>query len=291
MSSAAKACRWTFPELTRRTALLGLAMPGVACSAAPTARFKVDTPEETARGGVLSAWVYRPAGWAPGGRVVAVLHGASRNADGYCDTWAPHAEAAQALLVCPDFSRQAYPGGAAYNEGGVPGHPPAYLALPRLMAAVRAGQGDTGNRPFDCYGHSAGSQFLHRFLLLCGAPGAGRMVCANAGYYSFPSMEIAWPYGLGGVGDAAVLRAGLSRPLTVLLGEADTDTRHPQLRQTPEANAQGAYRLARGRAFFAAGRDAASRLGVPFGWRLGTVPGVAHSNAGMAPEAAKALWG
>lgn len=96
---------------------------------------------------------------------------------------------------------------------------------------------------------------------------------------------------LGGVGDAAVLKAALARPLTVLLGEADTDTQHPELRRTPQAMAQGPYRLARGQAFFAAGREAAARLGVEFGWQLGTVPGVAHSNAGMAPRAAQALWG
>lgn len=284
-------------DLTRRAAvglalaMPGLAMPGLARAAVPAGASRMEVREESSADGILPLWLYRPAGWAAGGRVLAVLHGAGRDADRYRDTWAPQAEAAQALLICPEFSRAAYPRGASYNEGRVPGHPPAYLALPRAVAAARAAAGDVGDRPFEAYGHSAGAQFLHRFLLLCGAPGAGRMVAANAGFYSFPSLDVAWPYGLGGVGDAAVLKAALARPLTVLLGEADTDTQHPELRRTPQAMAQGPYRLARGQAFFAAGREAAARLGVEFGWRLGTVPGVAHSNAGMAPRAAQALWG
>lgn len=276
--------------LTRRTALLTLAAPALARAALAVGPSRIDIPERTSATGTLPVWLYRASGWVPGGRVLAVMHGAARDADRYRDVWAPLAEAAQALLVCPDFTRAGYPG-EAYNEGRVPGPDPVFLALPRAVAAARAAAGDTGDRPFDAYGHSAGAQFLHRFLLLCGAPGAGRMVAANAGFYTMPTLDIAWPYGLGGVGDAAVLRGALTRPLTVLLGERDTDPNHRLLRRTPEAMAQGPFRFARGQAFFAAGRQAGERLGVRCAWNMAMVPGVAHSNAGMAPSAAQILWG
>ena len=58
------------------------------------------------------------------------------------------------------------------------------------------------------------------------------------------------------------------------------------LRHTPEADAQGAHRLARGQHFFETGRRASARLGVPFGWQLSTVQGVSRDNARMAPAAA-----
>ena len=42
-------------------------------------------------------------------------------------------------------------------------------------------------------------------------------------------------------------------PLTILLGEDDNDPNSKYLRRTPEALAQGAHRLARGRILFAGG--------------------------------------
>lgn len=276
--------------LTRRAVLLTLAAPALARAALPPGPSRIEIPERSSATGILPLWLYRASGWVPGGRVIAVLHGAARDADRYRDVWAPLAETAQALLVCPDFTRAGYPG-EAYNEGRVPGPDPVFLALSRAVAAARAAAGDVGNRPFEAYGHSAGAQFLHRFLLLYGAPGAGRMVAANAGFYTMPTLDAAWPYGLGGVGDVAVLRSALTRPLTVLLGERDTDPNHRLLRRTSEAMAQGPHRFARGLAFFAAGRQAADSLGVRCAWTMVMVPGVAHSNAGMAPAAANVLWG
>jgi hypothetical protein len=44
--------------------------------------------------------------------------------------------------------------------------------------------------------------------------------------------------------------------------------------------------MARGLRFFAEAREAATRLGVPFRWRLETVPGVGHDNGRMAARAA-----
>ena len=83
--------------------------------------------------------------------------------------------------------------------------------------------------------------------------------------------------------------AALARPVTILLGEEDRDPHHPQLRRDAGSDAQGTNRFDRGRAFFAEAGAAARRLGLPFAWRLATVPGVAHSNAGMAVAAAPLL--
>ena len=58
----------------------------------------------------------------------------------------------------------------------------------------------------------------------------------------------------------------------------------------PEAMLQGPHRFGRGQAFFAAAREAAARLAVPFGWRMAFVPGVGHSNGGMAPRAVEMLF-
>ena len=78
--------------------------------------------------------------------------------------------------------------------------------------------------------------------------------------------------------------------MTVLLGDADVDPNASALRKTPEAEAQGPYRLARGRSFYASCEKAAGALGFDFRWRLSFAPGIAHSNSGMAPFAEKILF-
>jgi hypothetical protein len=102
-----------------------------------------------------------------------------------------------------------------------------------------------------------------------------------------PDRAIGFPFGLGNtsVTDAMLARA-LARPVTVLLGSEDIDPNHPALPRQPGAMAQGPHRLARGMLFFAKAREAATRLGVRFTWRLETVPGIAHDNSGMAARAA-----
>jgi hypothetical protein len=57
-------------------------------------------------------------------------------------------------------------------------------------------------------------------------------------------------------------KAALGKRMTVLLGTADTNRDDPDLRKTPEADAQGPHRFARGQAFFAQGQQAAAARNV-----------------------------
>ena len=59
---------------------------------------------------------------------------------------------------------------------------------------------------------------------------------------------------------------------------------------TPEADAQGLYRFARGQFFYAQARAAAATMHAPFNWTLATAPGIAHFNNGMAPFAVRQFF-
>ena len=78
--------------------------------------------------------------------------------------------------------------------------------------------------------------------------------------------------------------------MIILLGDADT-LRTSDLRQTPETDAQGLTRFARGNAFFSFCEKDAERNGYPFNWRKEYVKNVGHSNTKMAPSAAELLFG
>ena len=87
-------------------------------------------------------------------------------------------------------------------------------------------------------------------------------MAANAGWYMMPDLAADFPYGLKGTPVSADdLRHALGLPLVVLLGTADTNARDKVLRHTPQADAQGLYRFARGQFFFARAAAAARAQG------------------------------
>ncbi len=248
---------------------------------------------------------HMPARYEPDTPIVFVMHGASRTGERYFDDWEAHAIAHGFLLVVPEFDSESYPGSRWYNLGNVFPDPNAaataatasrnpesawtFTAIEHLFDAIRTAAGSS-RTTFRIFGHSAGSQFVHRFLMTRPDASVERAVLANAGWYTLPDDGAAWPYGLAQSGfEVAGLAGMLQLPLTVLLGDADTATTAGSLRRTPEAMLQGPHRFARGHTFHTVARSAAESLGVPFGWALDTVPGAGHSNALMAPRAARIL--
>lgn len=245
----------------------------------------------------LKVWYAAPEGDLASARVLIVMHGQQRDAERYRNEWVSYATARHALLVVPEFSENHYPGPESYNLGNLinangdatPEDQWSYSVIEPLFDDVRA-QSGTASDGYSLYGHSAGAQFVHRFMLLVPNNRVKEAVSANAGWYTLPDRQIGFPYGLKGTPatDASLERA-LGRRLVVLLGEDDTETDSDSLRSTPEAERQGANRFERGHYFFGLARDRAARMGSPFAWRLETVPNAAHEDAQMAPAAALIL--
>lgn len=250
-------------------------------------------------GPALRVFVTRPVGMAPDRPVVFVMHGVNRNALEYRDQWHDLAVAYDFLLVVPEFSQRSFPGPEAYDLGNVfedqgtvrDKSEWSWSAIEGIFDDVRSRFGMSVDS-YSLYGQSDGAQFAHRFIFYAPEARVNRIVVANAGWYMMPDFGVAFPYGLG---DSAVDRSRLEQslqlPVTILLGEEDTDTDHDKLRRTPEAMAQGPNRLARGQAFFNAARESARQLGVPFNWSLETVPWAGHDNGLMAPAAIPYLLG
>lgn len=243
-------------------------------------------------GNRLTAWVYRGRSFdASSGPIWFVLHGASRDAERYVRAAAPVAERYGALLVVPHFDKDAYPKGSDYTlRFGL------HAEIERLFEAVRQSLGG-GQRGYYLFGHSAGAQFTHRLLTFLPDARALGAVAANAGWYTLPSDEDprrhAMPYGLiGSPVKPSDLRGFFAMPFVVLLGERDTTTAQTDdlVRGTPEADAQGATRLERGRFYFGVAEAKAKEMNAPFGWRLATVPRAAHDAARVVDSAGFLLF-
>lgn len=250
------------------------------------------------RGRVVRVWYAVPEAFNAESPVLFVMPGAKRNGAEYRDVWIPHAGAANALLLVPEFAESDYPAPAAYNLGnmvddsGKARRPRrwTFQIIERLFDEIVQATASR-QRHYLIYGHSAGAQFVQRLTLFMPDARLARAVAANSGWYTFPDMAVAFPYGIADTGlVGAGLKLALRRDLVILLGEADTDVTHPRLRATPQALRQGRHRFERGLMLLDNARQAAADLGIDLGWRGVAVPGVGHSNRAIAPAAAQELF-
>lgn len=146
---------------------------------------------------------------------------------------------------------------------------------------------------YDLFGHSAGGQILHRLALFHPNSRADRVLAANSGWYTVPTFEQEFPYGLKDSGTTKdQLHAAFGTHLVVFLGgEDDEDETRGSLKRTPEVDRQGAHRLERGKYFFREAGEAAAELAVDFEWKIQIVPGVGHDYERMSEAAAEYLYG
>jgi hypothetical protein len=208
--------------------------------------------------------------------------------------------------------------------GGEPAHGPAPLSSFDALDAIVARLADRARFPnlrqIVVAGHSAGAQVVQRYAVLnrSGAALAGvslRYVVANPSSYAYfdtlrpagdgfapyPAADCPgfneWKYGLQdlppyapGVPDAALEARYASRRVTYLLGQADTNPNHPALDKSCMGEAQGPYRLARGRLYVAYMQ---ARHPQGLNQVLVEVPGVGHDGDAMltSPGGLAALFG
>ncbi len=247
----------------------------------------------------IPVWYQVPDSILPDTPVVVVMHGVNRDADRYRDEWAALAKDYGLIVIVPEFSETDFPGSLGYNTGffiGADATPRprnlwSFAVIEPLFDEARR-RFSTAVPRYTLYGHSAGGQFVHRFVMAMPEARIERAISANAGWYTMPDPNIAFPYGVSGAPITEDhVAAALGKPLLVLLGTADTDTNDPNLRKTREANLQGPHRYSRGKRFFAAGQAVAARLGIPFAWTQEDVVGTGHQNRLMAEAAAKKIAG
>jgi poly(3-hydroxybutyrate) depolymerase len=245
----------------------------------------------------LTLFSYKPRGFTPETPVLFSHHGRGRNGADYRDYFGAAADELGFFVVAPQFSNEAFPGPRCYNHGnlrdaeGRPNPPDtcSYAIVERLFAALRKA-GVMTTRGYALFGHSAGSQFVHRMLTFGYRDHVAAAVAANAGTYSMPDLGVDFPHSLGGtrLGERE-LRAMLEFPLIVMAGTEDIDTHAPFFPNDAASMRQGATRHERAHRYVEAGEAAARRLGTRCAWSIIDVPGVAHDGARMAAAAAPVL--
>ena len=242
----------------------------------------------------LDVYYYAPEGDLRASRILVVMPGRGRNAAQYRDEWLEQARRESVLLLVPEFSDETY-SVTEYNLGSVVDESGSVLPEEEWTFAVIEGLFDYVSRAvtseeagYYLFGHSAGGQFVHRFMLFMENNRVVQAVSANSGWYTATEPKVDFPYGLrdGPAEDEADLRRMVAEPLVVMLGSMDTDPNSDGLRSDSGSDEQGATRLDRGFYFFRTGQQAAEDTQTVFAWELEIVNGVGHSNEDIAEAAA-----
>ena len=122
----------------------------------------------------------------------------------------------------------------------------AFSAIDGIFAAITdAAQLNLNPLGFNIFGHSAGAQFVHRYVAFINSSQSSlashsaadacavrpspmlQAFAANAGSYMLPVFEQDFPFGVGGLEthfSRQTLAAFVGAPLTILLGADDTGT-------------------------------------------------------------------
>lgn len=230
-------------------------------------------------------------------RVVMVMHGRSRNADGYIETWREWASRNNYIALAPEFDDVNWKGAAKYNlgnmfkneEGAGVKNPEAnwsFTIVENIHQTVRESFG-IKDKKFDLWGHSAGGQFVHRFMLFKPNARVRYAMPANSGWYTAPDLNVAYPHGVRHPilsVTASDLKRWTSEPVIIFRGTADTE-RTENLSQTPEADAQGQNRFVRAGFMFRQIRAFNSKTK----WTMIDVPAADHNQRKMAPAAQRFL--
>jgi len=224
----------------------------------------------------LEYFVYVPATGGADAPLFVTVHGISRNSEEHATLFAPYAEALGAVMVAPTFSPAGF---ADYQRLGRMGR--GARADVSLQSIVEETAWLTGASPAQIYlfGHSGGAQFAHRYAM-AHPQRIARLAVASAGWYTFPTTQRRFPYGIRPNANLPGLSFDpekfLRVPIAVLVGEEDGTDAH--VRHTERLDAeQGTTRVDRARNWVAAMRDLAAAYHLEPRVTLEMVKGHDHS--------------
>ena len=185
-------------------------------------------------------------------KIIFIMHGASRNAEKYINDWLPMAQNRNVVLIAPEFSKELFPDYVylmmSTEKGKLLKDQSLYLtdSLGLLFDFFKA-KLKLSTTTFRLYGHSGGSQFVHRYLLLSDETRIDKAAIANAGFYTFLDRQSSYPFGIKNMNVSNErIEWFLRLKGGVFLGNADNDPAHRPLPARRNAKNPGRQGLERG---------------------------------------------
>ena len=240
--------------------------------------------------------LYLPQSFSPSSRILVAMHGTDRNAQNYALAWTQFATVNNTVVIAPRFdsgnwSSDSYLLGNMFTGSGGTGslnmkEKWTFTIVKDIERVIARGFG-LRDSSYTLWGHSAGGQFVHRWVLFAYDSLATTAIAANPGWYTTPDSTTAFPWGI----KHPFLLVGLpelvqytKRNLVIMRGTADT-LRDSDLNVDSLSDVQGKNRFQRGGYFFQKGKE----INPSLRWRLIDVPDVGHDYRKMATAAGEYL--
>jgi len=227
---------------------------------------------------------------------IMVMHGTDRNSLDYSNAWKLYAKQNNCLIVAPTFSNVDWPKSNSYNLGNMFSST-NYIKINNdslwtftIVGKIHDELTDAfgmQKKTYDIWGHSAGAQFVHRMMTFKPDYKVRYAICANAGWYTIPSFETNYPFGLLNKSlnyDETFLEDLVIKNIIIMRGTADT-LRDSNLNTSKEADEQGTNRYARAATYY----GFAAKIALKNNWKLIDVEYVGHEYALMAKAAQEFL--
>lgn len=232
--------------------------------------------------------------------VLFSFHGAERSGKVQLNAWRYLAEEYGFIIIAPQFSKEFFSEND-YQFGGI------FTAKDfKTLNNKEKWTGQIVEPLFDffkaetkslatnynMFGHSAGAQFVHRFLIAFPKARVNKAVAANAGSWTFPyakgiigadDVAYGWPMSIKNTpfANQRTLAGFFNRKLYIQLGQQDIDANAVDLPKGIAAAAQGINRLERGRFFYKECKRLAQDAGVNFSFKIAEVADSNHSTLKM----------
>lgn len=230
--------------------------------------------------------------------VVFVFEGGDRGYDYLLKAWKHEAEKHQFMLFIPHFDLRSYPL-SDYQEVGImdkehtnvqPEEKQTPILIDKIFEYIRL-HSESQRKGYMLYGHSAGGQFVQRFMLFHNSPYVEKAVIGSPGWYTFPDSNQDFPYGIRNIPSLTPeeVKSYLAKPIVLQLATGDT-IRESFLRKTPEAELQGKNRYERGNSFYQYLHTIAIKHNWPCNWQKAEVDGIGHNSIDMGRHAVSILF-
>jgi len=223
-------------------------------------------------------------------KVLFIIHGASRDVEKYLNQWIEEPQNKNVILVAPHFTLENYPYfatlGMATSSGRMIKDQSNHLrdSVSSFYNYFQS-KYNLKTNSYLIFGFSAGSQFVHRYLMYGEDMRAEKVVLGSAGWYTFLNNE-PFPYGIRNMPlERERFEWFLSTQVLFVLGVEDDDSNHKTLNLSRGARKQGDHRYERGKNYFDDLIGFGEKNNIPFRWRYKSVPGLNHNTEAMSQEA------
>lgn len=258
----------------------------------------------------LNVFYYIPDGNISDKKVIFVMSGCYRDALNYLKIWIKVADENNYIIIAPEFDKKNY-SIADHEYGNIIDVEYDYssqdIYTPLMTYDEKIKDEDKwiyhnideiylefieshklNKDGFIIFGHSSGSQFVHRFLMLEDSKYCKKYLCANAGLYTFYDESKFYPYGIKNLKKFNNrINSSLSKEVYILAGEQDIDIN--QLNSMPKDIEEGKTRYERANNYFNSAVKYAKENNIHFNWKFVSMPNVHHISKEVVPFAVKII--